>query len=596
MKLISSIFLNLILATLIAISTILIIYFTQFYQTKYVEELERIRFNQQVYDLAKKLANCLGFEYEKTYYLDYKKIEEFSKIYNDIEPRCAIAKDFDYNVKIIQFEKEVRNYPIQIGGGCGWAWVVNSGSGGMHSSISLVTSEGSELRRHYTHPNKAGNPSRTAVDIEGNVWVGNRADGTLVKITFDKNKCKGATSEDKDGNGKIDYNEMLDFSSDGCIEIKLDLKCSYVGVRAVCIDNESKYVYAGCYNDRKLFKISNKDGSIEKVWNLPATPYGCVVGNDGNVWISTASSILIKLNPNTDEIKTFSVPFIYGIWRCYNLDCVVFSEWTLNRIALFNTTSEKIIWERSSGINTRGVFVDENNYIYAVGSSSNDIYKYDINGNLIKVAKTCGIPTGVAQDACGYLWVQCMDGYVYIFDKDLNLINFFSISGIHYTYSDFTGFLSNAKVSVPLKIEEKILKVERKEFSFGMLEKELAGIRSFGPKINLQTSISIPILIKYNETFIVEGLMIINAYKGFLEEFYSFLDDICSKDFDNFEITKQFYFDYNVKILKENDYYKICSENVCKKLVCKYEIEEKEFDKGDNVINVRVSERKLIIS
>ncbi|MEM5820987.1 MAG: hypothetical protein QXP34_01550, partial [Candidatus Aenigmatarchaeota archaeon] len=142
----------------------------------------------------------------------------------------------------------------------------------------------------------------------------------------------------------------------------------------------------------------------------------------------------------------------------------------------------------------------------------------------------------------------------------------------------------------------KILKVERKEFSFGMLEKELAGIRSFGPKINLQTSISIPILIKYNETFIVEGLMIINAYKGFLEEFYSFLDDICSKDFDNFEITKQFYFDYNVKILKENDYYKICSENVCKKLVCKYEIEEKEFDKGDNIINVRVSERKLIIS
>lgn len=596
MKTISSVFLNLILAVIIAISATLIIYFSQIYQSKYSEELEKIRFNQEVYDLAKQLASCLGYEYEETYYLDYNKIEEFSKEYKDIEPRCAIAKDFDYNVKIIQLEKEIRNYPIQIEtGGCGWSWVVNSGSGVMHSSVSLVNSDGTELRRHYTDPNMIGNPSRTAVDKYGNIWVGNRGSNLLVKIAFDKNKCNGQTSEDVNGDGKVDANEMVSFDSDGCILQKIVLPCkTYVYIRAVCIDNDQLSVYAGCFDDRKFFKIS-EDGQIVKSWDLPARPYGCVVDNDGNVWIASLhDNTLVKLNPQTNEIKTFSFSSPYGIWRCYNKDCIVFSSG--GSVVLFNTTSTNVILSRSVGNFLRGVFVDTENNIYAADSGGNKVYKLDTFGNLLKFSKTCNTPTGISMDACGNLWVQCMDGGIYIFDRDLNLINFFIIPGIHYTYSDFTGFLSEARVQAPIKIEPKILKIESKEFSFGLLEKGVGGVDVYGPKINLKTQVSIPILIKYNETFIVDGLLIINAYKGFLEEFYSYLDDLCSKDLKNFESTKQFYFDYDVKIEKENDYYKVCSEDVCKKLICNYEIENKEFKKGENIISFKILEDKLLIS
>ena len=597
MKTISSVFLNLILAVIIAISATLIIYFSQIYQSKYSEELEKIRFNQEVYDLAKQLASCLGYEYEKIYYLDYNKIEEFSKKYKDIEPRCAIAKNFDYNVKIIQFEKEIRNYPIQIGGGCGWSWVVNSGSGIMYSSVSLVTSDGSELRRHYTDPKMIGNPSRTAVDKYGNVWVGNRGSNLLVKIAFDKNKCNGPTGEDVNGDGEVDANEMVSFDSDGCILQKVALPCkTYVYIRAVCIDRDQLSVYAGCYNDRKFFKIS-EDGQIIKSWNLPARPYGCVVDKDGNVWITAIEDgLLVKLNPQNDEIKTFRFLSPYGIWRCYDESCIAFSTWTEGSVIFFDTKSEKVIWKRNVCGAIRGVFIDEENNVYAVDSAGNKVVKYDKNGNLVKYEKTCGIPTGISMDACGNLWVQCMDGKIYIFDKDLNLLNFFAIAGMHYTYSDFTGFLSEARVQAPIKIEPKILKIESKEFSFGLLEKGIGGVNVYGPKISLKTQVSIPILIKYNETFIVEGLMIINAYKGFLEEFYSYLDDLCSKDLKNFESTKQFYFDYDVKIEKENDYYKVCSENVCKKLICNYEIENKEFKRGENIISFKILEDKLLIS
>ncbi|MEM0480637.1 MAG: hypothetical protein QXQ14_00390 [Candidatus Aenigmatarchaeota archaeon] len=589
-------FLTLISIVIITILISLTIYYNQVFQQKYKQELEKLDFNQKVYDLAKQLANCLGFEYEHFYYLDYNKIEEFSKEYKEIEPRCAIAKDFDYNVEIIQFEKEIRNYPIVLSTGCGWAWVVNSGSGEMHSSISLVTADGKELRRHYTAPNKAGNPSRTAVDIEGNVWVGNRGYPSVVKIAFDKNKCKGPTSEDLNGNGIIDRNEMKEFSQDGCILFEVKLPCrgsNPVLVRAVCIDKDQG-IYAGCFGDRKIFKIS-KEGKIEKEWSIPGTPYGCVVDEDGNVWISTASPLLIKLNPNTNEIKTFTVPFTYGIWRCKKEEnCIGISSWNKHGILLFDTKEEKIKWHKAAGYNTRGVFIDNETNVYVVESYSNTISKLDKFGNVIKSnVKTCGTPTGVSMDSCGNLWVLCMDSQIFIYDQDLNLINFFSIPGLHYSYSDFTGYLSNAKVQVG-KIEEKVLKIEEKKwgFSIGSLG---TGVKSFGPKISLEAKVSIPVFIKYNETFIVEGLLTIKAYKGFLEEFYSFLDDLCSKDL-NIEISKNFYFDYNVRVIKENNYYKVCSEDVCKKLICKYEIEEKEFNKGDNIIRIKIEGNKMKIS
>ncbi|MEM5827943.1 MAG: VWA domain-containing protein [Candidatus Aenigmatarchaeota archaeon] len=462
MKLISSIFLNLILATLIAISTILIIYFTQFYQTKYVEELERIRFNQQVYDLAKKLANCLGFEYEKTYYLDYKKIEEFSKIYNDIEPRCAIAKDFDYNVKIIQFEKEVRNYPFPI---------------------------------FEEKPKGKG----IAEDIL------NRIDGKKVIFVLDVSGSMGA-ADTPPCNGK-------EFNSGD-------------NTRICCLKKFVIHFLDKLSNDTEIginfFGVGNCN------YNWAVKPYSNI-----SVIYEVAKKQTLSQTPQD------GTPILISLY-----DAAINAE-----------NNSYVVLLTDGGENCGGVSLSE--VINLIKSK---------NLTLLSIGFGKGADVGFLK----YLKSQ--------------------VGGEVYEAMNCEELIEKKE-----EFKQKILKVERKEFSFGMLEKELAGIRSFGPKINLQTSISIPILIKYNETFIVEGLMIINAYKGFLEEFYSFLDDICSKDFDNFEITKQFYFDYNVKILKENDYYKICSENVCKKLVCKYEIEEKEFDKGDNVINVKIENKKIII-
>lgn len=595
-KIQSTHFLAIISIVISLFSISLIIFYNEFFRSKYLEEQEKINFKNEVYQIAKKLISCLGEEKEGIFYINKSKLDKFSKLYEEIEPRCAIADSFDYTVKVIQLEKEIRNYPFNLGGGCGWAWVINSGAGKMHSSVSLVTSDGKELRRHYTSPNMDGDPSRTAVDKMGNIWVGNRNNNLLVKIAFDKNLCKEKIPEDVNKNGKIDEDEMISFNEDGCILKKVYLEDCYRGdrgIRAVCIDKDEN-VYVGCWDSRKLFKIS-KDGEIEKEWRLPSRPYGCVVGNDGKVYITTLSSNILILDPESGNIENINIgtyEATYGVWRCYNLDCIVFSTWQDGGVILFDTTSKKIIWKNYCGSYTRGVFVDKENNIYVVSSSHSKVCKFNFKGKLIKEALTCKEPTGISMDACGNLWVECRSSGIDIFDTDLNKINSFTILGSHYTYSDFTGFLSDARVEIA-EVEERKIIIERKEWNFGLRGSEVLGGKiSIGPKIYYETSISLPILIKYNETHIIEGILVITAYKGFLEIFYSFLDSLCSKEIKELEISKKFYFDYDVKVFKD----KVCSENVCKKLVCNYDIEEKEFKKGENIINIKIYDGKLIFS
>ena len=556
--------------TIVTVSTFL--YYNEKIKTKYLESFEKENFRKELHLIGEKIISCLG-EKNVIYAEKLEKINGYKEILD-----CSIPEDFDYNVTIIQLQKNITSSPQRFGS-CGWAWIVNSGSGDIQSSISLVIADGRELRRHYTHHKEAGNPSRTAVDYEGNVWVGNRGDTYLVKIYFDKNKCSGKTGEDANNNGRVDEYEMVDFNEDGCIAFKVDIGCN--NVRAVCIDVDKKSVYAGCWDGRKIFKIS-ENGKIERYWNLPASPYGCVVDDNGIVWISTLSSRLIKLNPKTNEIKTIYVPFTYGIWKCKNKDCIAFTTWGKGTVVLFNTTAEKIIWEKDVGGGARGVFIDEETNVYAVSSNANRIVKYNEKGTLEASAQTCGIPTGVSQDVCGNLWVVCMDGGIKIFDKNLTELNSFNIPTYHYQYTDFTGFQAGTEVQVGVSKVIEVVVNERK-WEFGVNER--------GPKIDLEETISLPIAIKYNETFIADGMLLISGYKGYLENFYSFLKKLCNSN--ETEISKLFEFKYETLIKKEGNKFKLCSEGNCKELSCKYEIEEATFKKGKYIVMARVKDNKI---
>jgi streptogramin lyase len=578
---------------------VFIVYYFSGYQKSVAEEKASSEFKNEVLNLAQKLISseeCLSYKNEKGA-IDVNKLEDFASKYKGIEPECAKEMNFDYTITVVQQPKKIAVLPGIKGTSGTLAWIPNSGPG---NSVSLVSSDGREIRRHWTVPaGIEGDPSRTAVDSKGNAWVGNRETNTLVKIAFDKKDCIDKngdgiieTSEDKNGDGVVDESEMLSFDEDECIvaNVRLGSNSGDRKIRAVCIDKNDN-VYAGHWSDKKLFKIS-PDGKILKEWKLPGSPYGCVADEEGNVWISAPyENSIIKLNSKDDSISTFKAEkMTYGIWR--GKDSIVFTTWTSGSIIKISKDMKKI-WEyydeRLTGnAGARGVFVDEDENVYAVGSGKDQVVKVDKDGKFIKSMPTCHIPTGISMDSEGNIWVICYgDGGVRIYDKDLNVVSEFTIRGAHYGYSDFTGFQTGAQLGISEVKPSKEIEVEEKVWSFSVGSEKTFGTQSFSPEKakKAEIKIAIPVTIRYNETFATEGIMYVYAVEGDLEEFYGTIDYLCmsAKNFPEKEIkfSKSFHFSYPVR--KENN--KICMLNSCKIIECNVPIKMKEFTDGDYQIN-----------
>ena len=102
-----------------------------------------------------------------------------------------------------------------VGEGCGcqysYIWVANSDESTV-SKINTKTLE--EEGRYLTDPDGSGNPSRTSVNLEGDVAVANRYGG-LVKFYADESNC-----EDKNGDGVIQTstgkNDVLSWDAEEC--------------------------------------------------------------------------------------------------------------------------------------------------------------------------------------------------------------------------------------------------------------------------------------------------------------------------------------------------------------------------------------------
>ncbi len=81
-----------------------------------IEEKESSELRMDSLEILQKLINtkeCLAYEYNNVTQkgnLDINKILDFNNSYQGLEPKYAKAMDFDYNIEIIQFEKNFRTY------------------------------------------------------------------------------------------------------------------------------------------------------------------------------------------------------------------------------------------------------------------------------------------------------------------------------------------------------------------------------------------------------------------------------------------------------------------------------------------------------
>ena len=335
-------------------------------------------------------------------------------------------------------------------------WVANSGE----DTVSKIdTGEGHELGRFRV----CDNPSRTSVDLYGNVWVGCRNDGGVAKISVYENNCidkngdgEIQTSKDINGDGKISgAAELLAKGKDECV-----LFFTYPGgstQRAVGVDKDN-YGWVGEWNGQILRRLHPQNGAVvDSISISPNRPYGLVIDKNGIIWVSARSpGNLVRIDPETHQVNSypFSNGSTYGIAVDSNNKIWVANSHGNARVYRFDPDTQSFSWVETNwnyGY-TRGLAASADGYLY-VGhhtwtcSNGRWISKIDVNSmQVVSVFATQGAgvsgPTGVALDYDGYLWGinQCTNSVTKLNPDNGDILGTFPIGSAPYTYSDMTGY------------------------------------------------------------------------------------------------------------------------------------------------------------
>ena len=361
-------------------------------------------------------------------------------------------------------------------------WVPNTNLG----TISKVdTRTGNETGRYRvnSNPSHGGNPSRTTVDLKGDVWVGTRQAGTVVKIgNYDSGHCLDRngdgtiqTSRDTNNDGNITDKELLDWGKDECVLYEVVLisgkegtfvpgtytgsyDTNYVGTapRGLAIDANNN-LWAGTYATSKYFYIDGATGQIKNI--IDVSPwghwaYGAVIDKKGILWSAKLRDHVLGINTsNLTDIKKISINNTYGL--CLDYSGHLFTAGYLNsgnsRLVKvdINNTNPAVMWDILART-VRGVVSTRDNNIWVAGINGtgtyNSVSRYDNNGNLIKTISGFKDPSGVAVDQTGKVWVTNIgSNHIYRIDPATNTIDLTKDiigSGGHYTYSDMTGFIA----------------------------------------------------------------------------------------------------------------------------------------------------------
>ena len=374
-------------------------------------------------------------------------------------------------------------------------WIALSGRG---TIVRINTETGEILGEYWTSPSGLGkNPSRTTVDQQGNVWVGNRDEqgwlngrqmGSVTRVGF----CVGGTRGDKnpDGSftpnpngeylqGPFEYNTCIDRDGDGLIRtsrgIGHRLDWTNAGgvdtdggvdtaqdeaiinftrtrartVRAVAVDaNNDVWVggNSGFGTPRDHEKIDGITGQvIPGTWfDVRAGGYGALVDPNGIVWSASLNpQQLLRYNPVDGTSQKINLGRqSYGLGIDLNGN-IWNSNWTNNTIQKISPDGT-ILGTFSGGNGNRGVVITPvDNHVWIANSNGSSVTRLDNDGNFIARIGVGATPTGVAVDSLGKVWVTNFgSNNAMRIDPATNTVDLtvtFPSGSTPYNYSDMTG-------------------------------------------------------------------------------------------------------------------------------------------------------------
>ena len=322
-------------------------------------------------------------------------------------------------------------------------WIANSSE----QSVSKInTKTGKEMGRYKT----CGSPSRTSVDLNGDVWVGCRSDGGVVKIINDIKTCVDKnnngvieTSTDLNGNGVIEPNEMKPYKQDECVKFVVYPDGGTVA-RAAGVDKDN-YAWIGFWNSKRLRRLHPLTGASTDQININCNPYGLVIDQKGIIWVAgRGCSQLVRVDPATKAVTTVG----NGNGSPYGINVDMFGKIWIANTNNYSSRYDPITgkWNSIKHNNrSRGIATSNDGHVYVALDQTSTVAK--INAVTLTVIAHISLgsgryPVGIAVDYDGYVWAvnQSKATATKINVNTLQVVGEYPVGKGPYTYSDMTGY------------------------------------------------------------------------------------------------------------------------------------------------------------
>lgn len=222
-----------------------------------------------------------------------------------------------------------------------------------------------------------------AVDVKGNVWVA-FDDGTDGSSVSNLSKYDGKT-------GAIIGTYLVGNNPHG-----------------VAVDNNGN-IWTANYGDQTVTKINGSTGAVIGTYSVGNNPYGVAADSSGNIWVALqGENSVSKIDSSTGKIiNTYNVgesPHGIAVDENGNVWVANYIGETVSKI----NVSSGVVSEYPVSGRVEAVAVDKNGNVWVTDSWNRKIYKINnMTGNITGTynASAVGIPSGVAVDDAGSVWI-----------------------------------------------------------------------------------------------------------------------------------------------------------------------------------------------
>jgi cysteine-rich repeat protein len=339
-------------------------------------------------------------------------------------------------------------------------WIANSNE----NTVSKIdTKTGVEMGRYRV---AGGSPSRTSVNLLGDVAVSSRDPGAVTKIAAREENCVDANND-----GVITTstgpNDVLPLGEDECLLWTKTIPSpsysygpratAWEGVKAdpdTC-EYPPQRLWFGWKDNQNIAHFERVDGetgeTLDEVtyqWGSSYSPYGGAVDADGNFYASGLSNMpVVKIDAQTLQVTDLGIPqgCKYGMTLDAKGDMWVGG---CNDSSVYHWDHLNNTWSNignAGGSRVNGIMADANGNVWGAGSGGCRLVHIDVEtktyvNNNIPIPG-CSNPWGVSIDVEGFVWiVDRTANKAFKIDPDTYQV-VAEVSGLvyPYTYSDMTG-------------------------------------------------------------------------------------------------------------------------------------------------------------